>query len=450
MKYKTTSWLRKLPKILIISASILGNNTVCAIDLLDAYNLSLTNDLQLLIAQAKNESENEALPSALAKLLPNISASLSGGWIEQHQTSSAASIPRQNYTSENYSISVTQPIFRPKLVTEYQQANIEVLGSKFELDDAFHQVAPRISSLYFKTLFYQDTLNVTISHKNNLSIHLKAAKISFENGRGTKTEIHELQAQYDSLLAQEIKDLQKVTLALKELSLHVNQPIKRVSSIDPKKLNINEFDPGNLKDWIDKAIEKNPKLQSLNAKRDAATLMKSSLFADHLPSIDVVASYQHNTSNNSFFIDRTVDSKSVMLKMEVPIFQGGYVNSRQRAATAYKKQVKREFELNLNKLIIETYKQFHTIKEGIKSTHALEKALQSSIEVIYANKKSIQAGFRSTLDLLTAEEKYHQTSLELKNSQYLTLLAWINLSSLDDKSDEDKIRKINTLLYSKQ
>ena len=58
--------------------------------------------------------------------------------------------------------------------------------------------------------------------------------------------------------------------------------------------------------------------------------------AGHLPTVDVVASYGNSATANALanFINTDIRSAVVALQVNVPVFQGGAVNSRVREAAA--------------------------------------------------------------------------------------------------------------------
>jgi len=88
--------------------------TASALDLLQIYRLAITHDASYLAAQAAADAGREALPQALAPLLPSLSVSASGFQNKLDQSSPSALgeliTYHKNYNSSNLSWNLRQPI----------------------------------------------------------------------------------------------------------------------------------------------------------------------------------------------------------------------------------------------------------------------------------------------------------------------------------------------------
>jgi outer membrane protein TolC len=75
--------------------------------------------------------------------------------------------------------------------------------------------------------------------------------------------------------------------------------------------------------------------------------------------------------------------------------------------------------------------------DGARRVQALDKAVSSAEQVVLANRRSFQAGIRSTLDILAADQRVAQVNFERAQARIRLLLNWIRLHSLVNETRLD-------------
>ena len=63
-------------------------------------------------------------------------------------------------------------------------------------------------------------------------------------------------------------------------------------------------------------------------------------------------------------------------------------------------------------------REFEALKAGISRVRALEQAVASADQVVLSNQKGVQAGTRTTLDVLTVEQQRENAQVELAKARY--------------------------------
>ena len=130
--------LQRLLGTLGVLALISFSPTALALDLLQIYRLALTNDASYLAARAAADAGREAVPQALAQLLPSFSLNASG--FQNRLEQSAPNIlgdsvtSKKNYDSSNLSWNLRQPIYRKQQFAQYEQAKAQVESVEATLD----------------------------------------------------------------------------------------------------------------------------------------------------------------------------------------------------------------------------------------------------------------------------------------------------------------------------
>jgi len=84
--------------------------------------------------------------------------------------------------------------------------------------------------------------------------------------------------------------------------------------------------------------------------------------------------------------------------------------------------------------------------EGVLRVRALEQAERSAQQALLSNQKSLQAGSRTTLDLLQAEQQHTTALRDLAQGRYRYLLAQLRLQSLAGQDRRQNIEQANAWL----
>jgi hypothetical protein len=79
--------------------------------------------------------------------------------------------------------------------------------------------------------------------------------------------------------------------------------------------------------------------------------------------------------------------------------------------------------------------------EGVLRVRALEQAVRSSETALQSTRRSYEAGSRTQVDVLNAEEARVSAVLDLANARYAYLLARITLRALAGEADAERLLK---------
>lgn len=84
--------------------------------------------------------------------------------------------------------------------------------------------------------------------------------------------------------------------------------------------------------------------------------------------------------------------------------------------------------------------------EGVLRIRAQEQAVRSAQQALLSNQKSFQAGSRTTLDVLQAEQQKTTALRDLAQARYRFLLAQLRLQSLAGDDRQESIQQANAWL----
>ena len=418
-----------------------------AIDLLGSYEKALANAAQVRMARARADAGREALPQASAQLLPNVTLNYAYGYTEQRRTLDNVTQPTQHYPSRSGTMGLRQPIFRKDLLSQYEEAKAKVRGAEAQLDASYQSIGLRVTAAYFDALYARDSLELILSQKSAYEAQLRAAMLAYTAGAGTRTDVEDIQSRLHLLLADEIKARQAVAASREQLEIYVGETISHLSTLDSEKFDATAHDPSTLDSWIGRAMDYSPELRVLKAQHESALSGVEKSRAGHYPTLDLLAQAGSSTGDSTDAFPRTEKITSyVGVQLSVPIFTGGYVSSAVRQSTAVAEEARFAYEHARDELRFKVKREFDGVMAQIARIGALDTALRSAQQVVLSSQKGVQAGTRTTVDVLIATQQRFNTQVDLAGSRYQLLVGWATLQSYVGDLDAAQIARINRLL----
>lgn len=418
-----------------------------AIDLQQAYQAAMEQDAVIRAARAATAARSERVPQARSQLLPNVTANASRYRNNLDQTVPNAlgreTSSNLQYNSGSAALVVRQPLFRKYQWDDLKQARAQVAASEADLEKEAQNVSVRVTTAYFEALLSQEQLALVQTQKIAVTTQLDAARKRLAAGSGTRTDIDEAQAALDMNTAQELEARQNVDYTRRALESLVNREIDRLAQLDPARLQLRRPDPDRLEEWTARAEASSPELQSLRLQLEAARLEVEKARDGHLPTLDAVAQVSRTDSETVTSVNQKYLNRSIGVQLNVPIYSGGYVNSVVRQALAEQERVTEQLEYTRRDLALRVNKEFRGVTEGMLRVQALEQAVRSADQAVISNRRSYEAGARTLVDTLNAEQQRMQALRDLAQARYVYLLSRVRLLSLAGGPKDEVIAEIN-------
>jgi len=438
---------------LMLSAFVLALTLAAptqALNLAQSYQLALQQDASYQAARAEAAANREAVPLAFAQLLPNLSSNLSRN---RNDTNSAvpgflgATVNNSyDYMSSSYALVLRQPLYRKYNFAQYQQAQSQVVSAEAALDRSLQDLLVRLSGAYFEALMAQDQLALVLAQKEAYAAQLQGAKRLFASGQGTRTDIDDAQARYDMVLAQELEARQNVGYTRRQLQVIINQPAENLALLNPARMQLVAPLPADPEDWIARGEEVNADLRAMRANIASSRQEVEKARAGHMPTVDLIAQRSRNNSANDTTIHQLYLTTQVGLQVNIPLFSGGYVSASVRQALANQDKYQQQYEAKRREIDMQIRKEFQNVAEGVYKVKALEQAERSSDQAVFSNQKGYQAGIRTQIDILNAQQQRVNVRRDLAQARYMYLMARVRLQGLVGSLNEEEINLINSWL----
>lgn len=428
-------------------------NSAWALDFKTAYEAALQHDATILAERAAAQAAQERLPQALSQRRPSLS--LSAGQNRNHLESQTANILGQRSVSERYydsnnaALQLRQPLYRPAILAQIKQARAQVQDADAVLDVNENDLLERVAQAYFDALLGQVQLDLASAQKTAFAAQLQSAQKGFAAGVGMRTDVDEAQARMDLAHAQVLQAQQALDLARRRLALLLGVPVAQLvqlADLDTQRFAPSAPVPTSAEQWIALAEESSPQLQALRARLRAAQAEVDKAQAGHKPTLDVVATVSRSDSDSVTSINTVYKQKYVGVQLNVPLYSGGYVSSTVRQALAEVQRMQQTLEAAQRDLSNQVYEQFSAMTEGVLRIAALEQAVRSAQQALLSSQKSLQAGARTTVDVLNAEQQLTVAQRDLAQARYGYVLAHLKLQMLAGQERMANVDAVNRWL----
>jgi outer membrane protein len=431
-------------------AAAVGASGARADDLLQIYRDALVSDPTLAAARSNWLATQENVPQARAGLLPFVNLSALANEQDYNQTLHTDPQTKfsQRFPSAGYTVSASQPLYRAQNLIGYDQAKQQVGQADYVLASAQQDLIVRVAQAYFNVLLAQFTIELTASQKAAVSENLAQAKRNFEVGTATITDTNDAQAKYDQIVAQEISvrnDLENALAALRAIIGRLPKDLKRFD----RKFQPEPPTPNALEPWIDRAVRENLQVRIAQANLDIATLEVDRQRAGHYPAVDLVASYNQNYAGggastalaSNFATDYRLGLVGVQLNL--PIYQGGAVDSKVRQAISNQDASRQNLEAARRSAQLLAQTSYAGVTNGVAQVKALDQALTSAQVSYDSNKLGLEVGVRTNLDVLNQQQQVFQTRFNLAQTYYNFVINSLKLKQAVGTLNDTDVEQIN-------
>ena len=418
---------------LILAIALLSRMTsATAQDLMEVYALALKNDTTLSSAKYGNQAAQEKLVQGKALFKPTISLNSSANHSDTDikyvgSDNVFRNAGRESFETYQYGVNINQPIFRKQIWAQYAQAKSQVAQADLQLLATQQDLMLRTSQAYFDVLLAQDNIDLIAAQKSAISQQRAQAKGNFDAGVATITDVYDTQAKYDLVVAQEIAAVNQLKVKQRALQTIIGKTPGRLATLDTTE-EPQPPQPGTIEPWLQLAEQNNLAVTVQQQNLEIATQEVDKQNAGHMPMLDAVGSYTDSRSDNGINgFGTNLKNGTIGLQLQIPIYQGGAIDSKVREAVANKLKAQEDVETAKRKAEQDTSQAFWDTISSISQIRAYDQALISGQGQVDATTKGYQVGLRTTVDILNAQQQLFTAKRDLLQARYSY---WINSMKL--------------------
>ena len=437
---------RFYPPLLALLAVIA---TPCAAytDLLGALAAAEQSDPTYREAQDKALATAEEIPQARAQLwLPSINFTAGATRIQQSLAGGPIFGGSNNpsFTGKEYRINLAQPVYHHDRYVALRQADKRLQQAQFEVLAARQDLMLRVAERYFNQLATHDNLVFANAETESLKSQLDQAQQRFQVGLIAITDVQEAQAGHDRAQASQISaqnEVQNANEALREVTANYDLELAPLGESLPLVIP----DPLDIEKWTATAMTGN---LTLSAARTAADIAHEEIrrqYAGHFPSFDIVGGHSFNQQGGRFG-NNSLEQNDVGIQVTVPIYEGGQVVSRTRAAEHQNNATLERLEQTQRAVHREARESYLGVATKISSVKALGQAVISSQTALESTRAGFEVGTRTAVDVVAAERSLYQAKRDFSRARYDYIVETLRLKKAAGGLQPEDLAAINSWL----
>ncbi|MBI3506726.1 MAG: TolC family outer membrane protein [Proteobacteria bacterium] len=433
-----------LPALLLIAPAARADT-----DLAKAFREALAHDSRYLSERASAEADSKEVPKAVAALLPQVgfsgSASRNVTKATQKDFRGIEFETRTYYNSENYNLTVKQPLFHRASYAQLMQAMaLKARGRELMREEA-QNLSVRVAGAYLEALLAAVQVQMETARKAAFEKTLEMTERAFKGGADTLTDIYEIQARRDLAGASQIEAESFLADAMITLQTLMGAPPGEIVPVNDPSLPVDQPQEA-VEPWVARAQEQNAALRVLKYEHESARQESKKAFASHYPTLDLVAVHRRASNELDTVLDRGTRTSLVGLQMSVPIFSSGFTWFTTQQAEAREEKARLRYEAGKREVELAVRKEFGNLRLNASKIKALRQAMVSVEQALRGTEKGVVAGTRTTIDVLNAQDQIFRTKVELAKAGGLFVMAHLRLQQAAGASEEQAVLTANAWL----
>lgn len=425
-----------------------------AMDVAEAYRQALSNDPSALAADQALLAGRELAVQGDALLRPRVNLVAGASRIHDRQTGDLAPPVSEllsssgTGTASQASVQLVQPLYDRAAHASRDQLHEQTHLAETQFDDSRQELALRVAQTYFGVLVAEESVRVVQAELAAVQHQRDRAQARFEVGQGNITDVREAQARLDAVTTKNVSA--QSTLAMRREEFRETTGTAP-SALEPlaKSFVPRQPEPASLADWQTRGESQST---LVHTKQSQLEIAKSELDKNRLssrPTLDLVASYgaRNQSGNLSPLVAPNGDrSSSIGLVLNVPLYAGGGLDSRQREAAARLEQSELEVAAAKRDVRLKVQEGYLEVTTGVSRIGSQEQALVSARSALDATTSGRDVGTRTELDVLDAQQRLYTAELDLVQGRADYLMGRLRLAAAAGELDEGTLKALDAWL----
>lgn len=389
--------------------------------LMEAYKLAQQSDPKFRSAQAETRASSTAIDQARAGFLPQVRFDVEKMETRQRVISSKNPIFGAGVTTfptEYHALTLTQPIFRKDVIERFAQAQSIVKQAEYVLLAAEQDLQLRTAAAYLVVLAATDNLAYAGAEREAIGKLLDLTQARLKGGLGTITAQHDATARFSLARAREIEAQHRLRDARQGLVEITGKMIDKMQTLRAE-FPMEVPDPPIIERWLESAADNN---LAIRARREATEVAKQEVErqrAGHYPTLNLLVNHNRRDAGSTLFGGGSdVETTDVMLRLTVPLFEGGLTSAVTReAAFRYQKSLE---DLEQERRSVERVARaaYDGTVSGVGLVRALQQSVVSQESALEAKDQGYRSGLFTILPVLDAQRDLYLARRDYAQARY--------------------------------
>ncbi|HAD70924.1 MAG TPA: hypothetical protein DCF94_02770 [Gammaproteobacteria bacterium] len=444
--------LRRTKFIGILLFSSLISSLSYGDDLVTILQLALDNDPSLKQAQASYRANRENVIQSRSSMLPSLgvgagTSRLTSGFTDSQYINMTNPLTgetvrtkvrddhsfRPGINNHNWGVSLTQSVFNLPNWYSFQSAEATDRAAAVNLAAQEQDLIMRVATAYFDVLRAQDLLETNIQEEEAAQRSLEQTQQREAVGLVAITDVYDSQAAYD--LARNTTILQQDFLrsryeALEAITGQGHPDIDELLDNFP----IVEVE-GNLNQWETQADNNSLAIAAAEFNLDASRQTLRARKSDGLPTLDLQGFYGHIVtapivSQGIQIGGGASDRTQLALNLNIPLYTGGTLSSRKRAAEYNVVAAQESLELTKRELTQNIRNAYRRVNTDVLVIAQRQQSITSAQSALDATELGAEVGTRNIVEVLLARENLFRALRMYADARYTYVIDTLVLKQI--------------------
>ncbi|PME38236.1 outer membrane channel protein TolC [Vibrio sp. 10N.286.55.E10] len=433
--------MKKLLPLFISAAIGSLSSSAFADTLAEVYDQAKQNDPQLLRSAAQRDAAFEAVTSSRSDLLPQINLTANYDINRGDRDTSGVGNSSIDNNTWGAAIGFSQELYQRSSWITLDTAEKTARQSDSAYAAEQQALILRVATAYFEVLRAQDNLEFVRAEKAAVARQLEQTKQRFEVGLSAITDVHDAQAQYDGVLADEVLAENDLTNSYEGLREITGQEHSNLSILDTDRFSASKSSESAVA-LVEQAEQKNLSLLAARISQDVAKDNISLASSGHLPSLTLDGSYALSDQSNSTQ-DYDQDNLNIGLNLIVPLYTGGNTTSLTKQAEYNYVAASEDLEATYRSVVKDVRAFNNNISASIGALRAYEQSVVSAQSALEATEAGFDVGTRTIVDVLDSTRRLYDANKNLSDARYNYILSVLQLRQAVGTLSEQDIVDVN-------
>lgn len=402
-------------------------------DLLQVYDLARRNDPTLSMARAVQGEQTELARQARAALMPQ--------WSAQY-----AELRYQADGSREHQLthSLNQVLLDLGKLRTLDAATTGASAEDARVQAAQADLCARVATAYFGVLSAQAGLATTRAVEDAYRQQVEQSQARFEARLVAAQDVEQARAYYELARVNTAQAQESLADARQALAQITGQIPGELRPLAPE-LPMAPPEPSDPQAWVDQALRDNPSLRAGALDLTASEQRVAAAGAAHLPTLSVGLDGERRAGTAVSAPDGRYTT-TVGLRLNIPLFAGGAVESQKRQAVYQREHQKDDLEASRRSVIRNTQGYYQAVLTSLSQMRTTQAAVVAAEASLASTRSGLDLGARSMTDLLLAIQTHSNARSAWDQARHRHVLAKLLLQQAAGHLGEPQLAAVNLLL----
>lgn len=432
--------MKKLHYALLVTTLTIGQSAH-GVDLLTLHEETLSSSPSIATSAADVEMSRARARQSLGDLLPQVSLTAKGT-ITHYESATT----EEDYNGKSYQLSLTQELFNKAKYNDKKASDNRVEEAEEYYLALVATVSVDLLDRYTAVLAAEDVLEQITSEKKLTVSELESQKSKYERQLALLTDVLDLEARFDRLVAEEIAAENAVAVARASLGELVGYDVTTSLSGFRETFDYAPLEGLDKDYWVSQGLRFNHQLKGLRSKIQASEESIKSATAAHLPTLYLQLTSSRSNIGYENALTSEYESNVASINLNVPLYSGGKTNARVNQMEADFNRNSATYEEKRRQISKNIQEAYLNVSANVASIKASAKAIESAKKSFDAMEKGYKYGTATVIEVLDARREVLKQQIEYRKKQYDYAVNYLNLLSLTGQFNNESINQVNSWL----